>query len=111
MEKEKLNKEIENILQSGKKSEVIKTSPFFTTRVMGRIENQKASNNIFTAFQLNSIVKPALIVLLIVNVINLYFFRGNTSVSVSDSQVTISEHEYLAATNDFVYTEELLTQK
>ncbi len=112
MEKESINKEIEKILQSGKKADEIQASPFFTTRMMARIENKEVNTNFFTTFQLNSIIKPALIVLLIVNLVNLYFFRENVnSKSASVSAQTIqTEQEYLYTSNDFVYNEELLTQ-
>ncbi len=112
MEKESINKEIEKILQSGKKAEKIKVSPFFTTRMMARIENMEVNNNFFTSFQLNSIIKPALIVLLIVNLMNLYLFRENTNTNTtsSNTQLTQAEHEYLYTSNDFIYNEELLTQ-
>ncbi len=112
MEKEKINREIEKILQSGRKMEDIKVSPFFTTRMMGKIENLDVNTSIFTSFQLNSIIKPALVILLIVNLMNLYLFRGstNSTTAISDNQITQTEHEYLFTSNDFVYTEDLLIQ-
>ncbi len=104
-----INNEIEQVLQSGSHKEEINTSPFFTTRVMGRIEQLDEVQIGRSRFSL--LLKPALFLIMIINLANYYLFNssGDNKVTKEDEIEYIVNNSYSYATNDFIYSEELLS--
>ncbi len=108
MKKDILNNEINHILQSGGNTEKIDVSPFFTTRVMGKIE-QIEDRNVFSFSAY--ILKPAFILLLLVNVVNFYFFGNRESQDNAESNdIELVATDYVYASNDFILNEDLISQ-
>ncbi|MCW3788649.1 hypothetical protein [Plebeiibacterium sediminum] len=107
MKKDIINNEINRILQSGAHTEKIEASPFFTTRVMGKIEQLEDKNVFsFSAY----ILKPAFILLLLVNVVNFYFFGNRESQDTTEStDIELVATDYVYASNDFILNEDLIS--
>ncbi len=107
MNKERLNKEINCIIQSGINNEKINSSPYFTTRIMGKVEQMEVK----PAFNFSSyILKPAFVLLLLVNIANFYFFNGqqqDNSDNTNDTELATSD--YIYASNDFIINEDLIS--
>jgi len=102
-----IEKEIDLILLSGTKKDKVTTSPFFTTRVMGKVE-QLEEDAVWLP-RLSAILRPALILLVIVNLINYYVY--NTSVSPdssSESNIELAVNDYAAWNSDFILTDDVL---
>ncbi|GAF02308.1 hypothetical protein [Saccharicrinis fermentans] len=107
----KLNENIENeidlILQSGVKKDRVKTSPFFTTRVMGKVE-QLETESVWLP-RLSAILRPALVLLVIVNVINYYVYDASMAMDTSnESGVELAANDYAAWNSDFILTDDVL---
>ncbi len=108
MNKGIINNEINRILQSGGNTEKIDVSPFFTTCVMGKIE-QLEDRNVFNFS--TYILKPAFILLLLVNVVNFYFFGIRDSNESTESvDIELVATDYMYASNDFILNEDLISQ-
>ncbi len=107
MKRDNINNEIISILENGVNKEKIKTSPFFTTRVMGKVEQleDKKSFSISSYF-----LKPAFVLLILVNVVNFYFFGDKTSVkNTESSDIESVAMDYAYASNDFIFNEDLIS--
>ncbi len=104
-----INNEIEQVLQSGSHKEEINTSPFFTTRVMGRIEQLDEGQLERSRFLV--LLKPALFLILIINLANYFLFNssGDNRVTQEDEIEYIVYNSYSYAANDFIYSDELLS--
>ena len=108
----KLNKnidqEIENIIQSGVSRERVQTSPFFSTRVMGRVEQLEGSNMLFNKFTF--ILKPALAIIILVNVFNFFVYNQSSVLTDNaDSQYELVMAEYSSVTTEFMVSDDFLT--
>jgi len=108
MKKDKLKSEIEKIILAGEKKENVFTNPFFTTRVMAKIQPEEfpVSKGIFNYAYF---IKSAMVVLVIINLANLLWYNS-TSVSTEINTKDYSQQVLSYTTNDFVYSSDLLTQ-
>lgn len=101
-----IESEIDSILQSASNQAKVSLSPFFTTRVMGRVEQLEDNTSFFPRIQM--ILRPALVFLMIVNIVNFYVYT-NTSDTKTDSADTIevAMNDYAAWSNDFILSDDL----
>jgi hypothetical protein len=106
MKKDNLNKEIENILQSSAKQQRVSASPFFTTRVLGRVEQLEQEKVSFPI--LSYILKPAFVIFILVNVANFYFFADNQESVNQEESIELVSADYNMFPNDFIYSDDLL---
>lgn len=99
--------EIDGILQSASNKERVSTSPFFTTRVIGRVE--QLEDNVVWFPKLQMVLRPVLALLFIVNIVNFYIYN-NSSNSQVDNKVSIelAVNDYAAWNNDFILTDDLM---
>ncbi|MCW3806234.1 hypothetical protein [Plebeiibacterium marinum] len=108
MKNERLDRELDQVFKVGnKKHGEIKASPFFTTRVMGKVEqldDVRAGISI-----LSYIIRPAFALFILINVANFYFFNNSDSDMSLDESIEDAGSEYIYASNDFMYSEDLLT--
>ncbi len=107
MKERDLNQEIDYIINSGVNTEKMYTSPFFTTRVMGQVEQIEVKPR----FSLTTyILKPAFIIFLLVNIVNFYFFSGQQKSSTDrSSNIELVTTDYIYASNDFILNEDLIS--
>jgi len=108
MKKVNLNKEIDCIINSGVNTEKINTSPFFTTRVMGKIEQIEVKPRFsFSVF----VLRPAFVLLVLINIVNLYFFSGQNQNNIENSSnIELVTSDYIYASNDFIINEDLISK-
>lgn len=99
--------EIEQILHSASNMERVNTSPFFTTRVMGKVAQLEDEPIWFPSLQM--ILRPALVLLVIVNIVNFYVFNSTTNAQTeSKVSIELAVSEYGAWSNDFILTDDLM---
>ncbi len=99
--------EIDRILQSASNKERVSTSPFFTTRVMGKVEQLEDSPMWFPRLQM--VLRPVLVLLVIINIVNFYLYNNTSSSQVeSDDSIELVMSEYGAWNNDFILTDDLM---
>lgn len=107
MRNEKINTELEKIINAGINKEDVNASPFFATRVMGRIQPEERGDykRIFNyAFAL----RVAFVLLIFVNVVNVLLYN-TSNVSIENTNTVYNENVISYPVNDFVYSSELLT--
>ena len=78
--------EIDRILHSASNKERVSTSPFFTTRVMGKVE--QLEDNVVWFPRLQMVLRPVLALLVIVNIINFYIYSSSSNSQI-ESKVSI----------------------
>lgn len=102
-----MEKEIEKIIHSGMNKPRVYTTPFFTTNVMGRVE-QLERNSIFSPIFL-FILKPAMVVIILVNVFNFFVYNQSSLLNENKgNQLETVMIEYATVQNDFIVSDELL---
>ncbi len=107
MKRDKIDNEIDKILESRINTERINTSPFFTTRVMGKVEQIEVRPK----FSLSTyILKPAFVLLLLVNVFNFYFFRNQQQENTDSDDIELLTTDYAYASDDFILNEDLISK-
>ncbi len=105
------NKNIENeisqILMSGANKEQVKTSPFFTTQVLGKVEQLNDKPEWFTRLVL--IAKPVMVALILVNIFNLYiYFQNLDSNTLTEDTIELATNDYEMWNSDFILSDELV---
>lgn len=105
-----IEQEIERILQSASSAQRVNTSPFFTTRVMGKVEQLEDIPAWLP--QLQMLLRPVLVLLLIVNIVNFYIYSSAPD-SIEDSYdpIELAVNDYAAWDNDFIFSEDLVKDK
>lgn len=104
-----IDKELEHILESGTKRGIIRTSPFFTTRIMGKIEQVDSNRILFK--KITYILKPVMIIIVFVNVFNFFSFQQSKDMTDSQNEyfdVVVDEYAY--ANSDFIISDEFLNE-
>ncbi len=99
-----IHKELDQIINHSRSNEEVKTSAFFTTRVMGKVEQLDDKKDILWGF--NIILKPVFVLIIIVNIANFYFFNNSENKTTdSDSSEQVFQ-DYVAWNSDFILYEE-----
>ncbi len=99
--------EIDRILQSASNKERVSTSPFFTTRVIGRVEQLEDKVVWFPKLQM--VLRPVLVLLFIVNIVNFYTYSSSSQTKVeSKVSIDMAVNDYAAWNNDFILTDDLM---
>ncbi len=90
MEKRNINieNEIQEILNSVTQESEVKPSPFFTTKVMGKIDSMDAQDT--PVFNWGYLVKPGIAALIVVNLLN-FWLLNTTSSSSNTSQTEVED--------------------
>ncbi|TLX78320.1 hypothetical protein E9993_01180 [Labilibacter sediminis] len=105
-----IDREVEQVIHSGLNNNRVQTSPFFTTRVMGRVEQLDSKSDFFN--RLAFVVKPAFAVVILINVINFFLYR-NTEINVyadnTENQYELVMGEYSSVSADFIVSDDFLT--
>lgn len=101
-----INKEIDQILLSGSGNKRVDTSPFFTTRVIGKVE--QLEENIVWFPRLSMVLKPVLVVLVIFNLVNfLMYNQSSSSETEINESFELAANDYKVWSNDFVLSEDM----
>ncbi len=99
--------EIDRILQSASNKERVSTSPFFTTRVMGKVE--QLEDNVVWFPKLQLVLRPVLALLFIVNIVNFYIYSSPSNSQVDNKvSIELAVNDYAAWNNDFILTDDLM---
>ncbi|MGQ1787473.1 MULTISPECIES: hypothetical protein [unclassified Saccharicrinis] len=104
----KIDHEIDRILQSGVKRENVNTSPFFTTNVIGKVEQLEDKQVWFS--RLSLVLRPVLVLLVIVNMVNYYMYnRSSIAETSNNNNMELAVNDYVAWNSDFILTDDIIT--
>ncbi len=102
-----IEREVNQILDSTSVKERVSTSPFFTTRIIGKVEQLEDSSVFFT--RLSVALKPVLVLLVIFNVFNFYVYNSSNEVDAEQSDGSeIALNYYSAWDNEFILSDEII---